>query len=136
MDLDEYLKELKKELTDPEEYIVEGFYELDGKKNGFTGILEIDTNGRVIGKIQNVEYPLENQMIVGDIKYGGIREMNIIGVFIDSNDAVYYSFKKHDNTDREEIDGTYEGLCKFNEPDVRESENKARINVHRKIDMQ
>ena len=136
---DEYLKELKKKLNNPEVYEIKGSYRFHEKKNDFTGLFEIDSDGNIAGEIQDPNSMCSRHIVYGTIEYlDDITLINFVktptGALVD----IYFSLKKS-GTDKE-IEGEYTGVWAFTEPAISldtksledEIKNRTHISLYKK----
>jgi len=111
---DDYFQKLKKDLINPEEYEVSGFYIYHGIKNNFSGNFEIDAEGKIAGEIVDTNSVCQKHIAKGEIFYADNAVlMDFVKITTLPLTRIYYKFKKTD--DNKQFDGKYKGLWQFNE---------------------
>ncbi len=114
---EEYLQELRKELNNPEEYIVEGVYYFHGKENEFTGLFEIDQDGKVVGKIEDPNSICPMHVVRGEIQQlDDYILLEFVKIPTGLLAPIYYSLKRPNDGS---LEGKYQGIWDFHEEVLR-----------------
>jgi hypothetical protein len=109
----EYLEHLRKQLVgQADRYAVEGFYSYHGKQNDFTGLFDIDNQGKIAGSISDPDSLCKMHVVDGNVtRRNGFTRMKFVKVPTIYLVRVYYGLTKPG----EELEGQYNGVWEFRE---------------------
>ncbi len=110
---EELLDRLRKDLTNPTtQYKAEGWYAFHGEGNPFTGLLEIDGNGKFTGEIIDPASVIARHIVCGrQIAIKTYQTLRFVKIPTGGLMNIYYTYTKSDG--KKEIEGNYIGCWAF-----------------------